>query len=68
MVKIEDVLKNATDRSAWIDFEGYMNTTMRTDYFDECEAIYLFCTQCGIDDLSLFFLPRSVEVPSVMDL
>lgn len=35
-VKIEDVLKNATDRSAWIDFEGYMNTTMRSDYFDEC--------------------------------
>ena len=36
-VKIEDVLKNATDRSAWIDFKGYMNATMRTDYFDECE-------------------------------
>jgi len=36
VVKIEDVLKNATDRSAWIDFEGYMNTTVRTDYFDEC--------------------------------
>jgi len=35
-VKIEDVLKNATDRSAWIDFKGYMNTTMRSDYFDEC--------------------------------
>ncbi|KAF8158472.1 hypothetical protein B0H34DRAFT_797857 [Crassisporium funariophilum] len=35
-VRIEDVLKNATDRSAWIDFNGYMNTTMRTDYFDEC--------------------------------
>jgi len=35
-VKIEDVLKNATDRSAWIDFSGYMNTTMRSDYFDEC--------------------------------
>jgi len=35
-VKIEEVLKNATDRSAWIDFEGYMNTTMRSDYFDEC--------------------------------
>jgi hypothetical protein len=35
-VKIEEVLKNATDRSAWIDFEGYMNTTMRSYYFDEC--------------------------------
>ncbi|KAJ3508593.1 hypothetical protein NLJ89_g5668 [Agrocybe chaxingu] len=35
-VKIEDVLKNATDRSAWIDFNGFMNTTMRSDYFDEC--------------------------------
>jgi len=35
-VKIEEVLKNATDRSAWIDFTGYMNTTMRSDYFDEC--------------------------------
>ncbi|KAF8817120.1 hypothetical protein BYT27DRAFT_7229078 [Phlegmacium glaucopus] len=35
-IRIEDVLKNATDRSAWIDFTGYMNTTMRTDYFDEC--------------------------------
>jgi len=35
-VKIEDVLKNATERSAWIDFNGYMNTTMRYDYFDEC--------------------------------
>jgi len=35
-VKIEDVLKNATDRSAWIDFNGYMNATMRSDYFDEC--------------------------------
>jgi len=35
-VKIEDILKNATDRSAWTDFSGYMNTTMRSDYFDEC--------------------------------
>ncbi|PPQ78752.1 hypothetical protein CVT25_010755 [Psilocybe cyanescens] len=35
-VKIEDVLKNETDRSAWIDFNGYMNTTWRYDYFDEC--------------------------------
>jgi len=35
-VKIEHVLKNVTDRSAWIDFSGYMNTTMRSDYFDEC--------------------------------
>jgi len=35
-VKIEDVLKNETDRSAWTDFKGYMNATMRSDYFDEC--------------------------------
>ncbi|KAF8177030.1 hypothetical protein BJ912DRAFT_1045822 [Pholiota molesta] len=35
-VKIEDVLKNATDRSAWIDYQGYMNTSMRYDYYDEC--------------------------------
>jgi len=35
-VKIEDVLKNVTDRSTWIDFTGYMNTTWRYDYFDEC--------------------------------
>jgi len=35
-VKIEDILKNETDRSAWIDFDGYMNTTWRYDYFDEC--------------------------------
>jgi hypothetical protein len=35
-VKIEDVLTNVTDRSAWIDFRGYMNTTNRSDYFDEC--------------------------------
>jgi hypothetical protein len=41
-VKIEEVLKNATDRSAWIDFEGYMNTTMRSDYFDECERSTLY--------------------------
>jgi len=36
VVKIEDVLKNATERSAYIDFQGYMNTTWRYDYFDEC--------------------------------
>jgi len=35
-LKIEDMLKNTTDRSAWIDFTGYMNTTMRLDYYDEC--------------------------------
>lgn len=38
-VKIEDVLKNETDRSAWIDFNGYMNTTWRYDYFDECKLL-----------------------------
>jgi len=35
-VKIEDVLTNVLDRSAWIDFSGYMNSTFRYDYFDEC--------------------------------
>jgi len=35
-VLIEDVLKNATDRSVWIDFNGYMNATKLSDYFDEC--------------------------------
>ena len=35
-VKVEDVL-NSTERSAWIDFKGYMNTSMRYDYFDECK-------------------------------
>ncbi|PPQ96685.1 hypothetical protein CVT26_010314 [Gymnopilus dilepis] len=35
-VKIEDVLKNVTERSTFIDFTGYMNTTWRYDYFDEC--------------------------------
>lgn len=35
-VKIEDVLKNSTERSAYIDFKGYMNSTWRYDYFDEC--------------------------------
>jgi hypothetical protein len=41
-IKIEDVLKNATDRSGWIDFTGYMNTTMRLDYFDECAFLSPF--------------------------
>jgi len=35
-VKIEDVLKDVTERSVFIDFSGSMNTTMRSDYFDEC--------------------------------
>jgi hypothetical protein len=35
-VLIEDVLRNVTDRSAFIDFEGAMNTTWRYDYYDEC--------------------------------
>jgi len=35
-VKIEDVLKNVTDCFVWINFNGYMNTTWRDDYFDEC--------------------------------
>lgn len=35
-LKLEDVLPHVLDRSAWIDFSGVMNTTLRTDYFDEC--------------------------------
>jgi len=35
-VKIEDVLKNITERSVSVGFTGSMNTTMRSDYFDEC--------------------------------
>jgi len=35
-VKLEDALPNVLDRSAYIDFAGTMNTTLRTDYFDEC--------------------------------
>jgi hypothetical protein len=66
VVKIEEVLKNATDRSAWIDFKGYMNTTMRSDYFDECERSNLFILVVSMIDC--FLLPRSVEVPSVRDL
>jgi hypothetical protein len=34
-VKIEDIL-SPMYRSAWIGFEGYMNTSMRSDYYDEC--------------------------------
>jgi len=35
-VKIEEILKDVPDRSAWIDYEGVMTATMRTDYFNEC--------------------------------
>jgi len=35
-VKIEDVLKNVTDRSAWTIFNGTMAATMKSDYFSEC--------------------------------
>ncbi|KAF9533179.1 hypothetical protein CPB83DRAFT_845991 [Crepidotus variabilis] len=34
-VKIEDVLETS-ERSVFIDFSGFMNATMRSDYFDEC--------------------------------
>lgn len=40
-VKIEDVLTNVMDRSAWIDFRGYMNSTFRYDSFDECKFILI---------------------------
>jgi len=35
-IKLQDVLKNATERSTWIDYTGTMNSTMRTDYFSQC--------------------------------
>jgi hypothetical protein len=35
-MKIEDVLKDVSDRSVWIDYEGVMIATTRTDYFSEC--------------------------------
>jgi hypothetical protein len=35
-VKIEEVLKDVPDRSMWIDYEGAMIATTRTDYFNEC--------------------------------
>jgi hypothetical protein len=34
-MKIEDVL-DLSDRSMWIDYEGVMIATARTDYFSEC--------------------------------
>jgi hypothetical protein len=34
-VKIEEVL-TAPDRSVWIDYEGFITATTRTDYFNEC--------------------------------
>jgi len=34
-VKIEEVLQ-VPDRSVWIDFEGNITATTRTDYFNEC--------------------------------
>ena len=37
-VKIEEVLKDVPDRSVWIDYEGVMTATTRTDYFSECEC------------------------------
>ncbi|PPR00503.1 hypothetical protein CVT24_005526 [Panaeolus cyanescens] len=35
-VLLENVLLHESERSEFIDFEGYMNTTWRYDYFDEC--------------------------------
>jgi len=35
-LKIEEVLKDVSDRSVWIDYEGVMIATTRTDYFSEC--------------------------------
>ena len=37
-IKIEDVLKDINDRSAWTKFNGTMVATMRSDYFSECES------------------------------
>lgn len=54
-VKIEDILKNATDRSAWTDFSGYMNTTMRSDYFDECERSDSLFLTLVVSMVDLFF-------------
>ena len=60
-VKIEDILKNETDRSTWTDFKGYMNATMRSDYFDECELFilpfYLYL-KASVVDITLFCLGR----------
>jgi len=36
-IKIEDVLKDINDRSAWTNFNGTMVATMRSDYFSECK-------------------------------
>jgi len=35
-VKIEEVLQDVSDRSVWIDYDGVMIATTRTDYFSEC--------------------------------
>jgi hypothetical protein len=35
-VKIEEVLTDAADRSVWVDYEGIITATTRTDYFNEC--------------------------------
>jgi len=34
--RIEEVLQDDHDRSVWIDYEGVMIATTRTDYFMEC--------------------------------
>jgi len=35
-VKIEELLKDVQDHSVWIDYEGVMTATTRTDYYNEC--------------------------------
>jgi len=35
-LKIEEILKEDSDRSVWIDYEGVMTATTRTDYYNEC--------------------------------
>lgn len=68
-IKIEDVLKNSTDRSVWIDFSGYMNTTMRSDYFDECGlSASFFPLILAVSMVDRLLLPRSVEVQAVKEL
>jgi len=40
-VKIEEVLKDVSDRSVWIDYQGIMTAATRTDYFNECRPKFV---------------------------
>ena len=35
-IRLEEAFKDPLDRSGWIEFQGRMNTTLKSDYFDEC--------------------------------